>query len=382
MINRSPGLLYLFVVLFLGNCQNKEQTQEQPLPEVKVVEVKQQKLPIYEYFVGQIYGQEDVAINARVEGYLTGIHFEEGSRVEKGQLLYSIDQAPFLEKVANEKSKVAEARTRLVNAENELARYQPLAEINAVSKSDLDFAIASRDAALAALEAAKAGLRMAEINLSYTRIKSPITGFIGKTLARVGEFVGRSPSPVLLNTVSKIDRVRVQFFITETQYLHIVKEALNRGANEEEETTDGVSLILADGSEHPYHGKIDFANREVDPQTGTMLIQASFPNPELLLRPGQFARVKVLMETVDNALIVPLRCLSELQGRYSAFVVGADSVVQVKQVQVGRKMGDVVQITDGLQAGDKIIIEGLQMAGNGVKVKPITEKFESKATDL
>ncbi len=342
----------------------------------------QQKLPIYEYFVGQVYGQEDVAINARVEGYLTGIHFQEGSRVKKGQLLYSIDQAPFLEKVANEKSKVAEARTKLVNAENELARYQPLAEINAVSKSDLDFAIANRDAAQAALEAAKASLRMAEINLSYTRIKSPITGFIGKTLARVGEFVGRSPSPVLLNTVSKIDRVRVQFFITETQYLHIVKEALHRENNQERESAGGVTLILADGSEHPYKGKIDFANREVDPQTGTMLIQASFPNPELLLRPGQFARVKVLMETVDNALIVPLRCLSELQGRYSAFVVGADSTVSVKQVEVGRKIGDVVQITDGLQAGDKIIIEGLQMAGNGVKVKPITEKFVSKATDL
>lgn len=189
---RTISLLIIGFVMVISSCEEKV-TQKAPPPEIQVINVIQKDVPIYHYFVGQVYGQEDISINARVEGFLTGILFDEGRRVEKGTLLYTIDPEPFKAAIASEKSKVAEAQTRLVNAENELARYKPLAEINAVSKSDLDFAQASRDASAASLEAAKASLRMADINLSYTKIKSPITGFIGKTQARVGEFVGRSP---------------------------------------------------------------------------------------------------------------------------------------------------------------------------------------------
>ncbi len=372
----------LLAVIFLSSCDQEIKNQSTAPPEISVVEVIQKDVPIYDYFVGQIYGQEDVSINARVEGYLTGIYFREGARVNKGDLLYTIDPEPFIAAVASEKSKVAEAQTRLLNAENEYARYQPLAEIDAVSQSDLDFAKANRDASAAALEATKASLRMAQINLGYTRIKSPITGFIGKTHARIGEFVGRNPNPVILNTVSKVDSVRVQFFLTETKYLILAKEfAANKKTKEEirAETEIEISLILSDGSTHPYKGKIDFINREVDAETGAILVQASFPNPDLILKPGQFARVKIMMYEEKGAILVPQRCVSELQGRYSVFVVNDEGKIESKQLTIGQKLGDLYLVTEGLQAKDKVVLEGLQKVGSGMVVTPKVVAFTRKS---
>ncbi len=372
----------LLAVIFLSSCEQETENQSAAPPEISVVEVIQKDVPIYDYFVGQIYGQEDISINARVEGYLTGIYFREGARVNKGDLLYTIDPEPFIAAVASEKSKVAEAQTRLLNAENEYARYKPLAEIDAVSQSDLDFAKANRDASAAALEAAKASLRMAQINLSYTKIKSPITGFIGKTLARIGEFVGRSPNPVILNTVSKVDSVRVQFFLTETKYLILAKEfAANKKTREEirAESEIEISLILSDGSTHPHKGKIDFINREVDAETGAILVQASFPNPDLILKPGQFARVKIMMYEEKGAILVPQRCVSELQGRYSVFVVNDENKIESKQLTIGQKLGDLYLVTEGLQAKDKVVLEGLQKVGPGKVVTPKVVAFTRKS---
>mgnify|MGYP001819483393 CR=1 FL=1 len=378
------------LIVFAGCNQSKEEATQAP-PEITVVEVIQKDVPIYNNFVGQIYGQEDVAINARVEGFLMGIHFDEGTRVEKGKLLYSIDPEPFKAAVANENSKVAEAQTRLVNAENELARYKPLAEINAVSKSDLDYAQASRDASEASLSAAKASLRMAEINLGYTSVKSPISGFIGKTQARIGDFVGRSPNPVILNTVSKIESVRVQFFITESQYLLLAREYSNRQdlkevaelSKEEEEEARGqaeLRLILSDGSMHPYEGAVDFINREVDASTGAILIQASFPNPELILRPGQFTRVRIMMNMAKGALLVPQRCAKEIQGQYSVFVVTADNIVETRQIEVSERIGDLYLVGAGLEPGEQVVIDALQKVGSGMQIVPEKVVFESKSS--
>lgn len=374
--------------MVISSCEEKV-TQKAPPPKIQVIKVIQKDVPIYDYFVGQVYGQEDISINARVEGFLTGILFDEGRRVEKGTLLYTIDPEPFKAAIASEKSKVAEAQTRLVNAENELARYKPLAEINAVSKSDLDFAQASRDASAASLEAAKASLRMADINLSYTKIKSPITGFIGKTQARVGEFVGRSPNPVILNTVSKVENIRVQFFLTESQYLILARELRERevqtGEVQTAETKNRLnpdkvelSLILSDGSTHPYKGTTDFINREVDASTGAILIQASFPNPDLILRPGQFARVKIKIKEEQGALLVPQRCVNELQGQFSVFVVNAENKIESRQIKIAEKFGDYYIASEGLDSKDKIVLEGLQKVGSGMEVVPVVTEFVSQ----
>ncbi len=370
------------VFLLLVSCSGSKKEQLQTIPEIQVVEVIQKNVPIYNYFVGQIYGQEDVAINARVEGFLTGIHFKEGRNVEKGALLYSIDQEPFKAAVASEKSKVAEAQTKLVNAENELVRYIPLAEINAVSQSDLDFAQASRDASVAAVDAAKASLRMAEINLGYTIVRSPISGLIGKTQARVGEFVGRSPNPVILNTVSKVENIRVQFFLTESQYLVLAREFRDRGDQVRPTESDiDITLVLTDGTTHPFNGKVDFINREIDAETGAILVQASFPNPDQILRPGQFARVKIMMKEAKGALLVPQRAVTELQGQYSVFTVNSENKIESKQVKIGEKFRDFYIVTEGLNFDDKVVLEGLQKVGSGLEVIPIVTVFESQTID-
>jgi membrane fusion protein (multidrug efflux system) len=365
--------------ILLSSC--KEQTTSiAPAQEIKVVKVIQKDVPIYNYLVGQIYGQEDISINARVEGFLTGIHFEEGRRVEKGAHLYSIDQEPFKAAVARERSKVAEAQTLLVNAENELARYKPLAEMNAVSKSDLDYAQASRDASIASLDAAKASLRMAEINLSYTIVKAPITGFIGKTQARIGEFVGRSPNPVILNTISKVENVRVQFFLTESQYLMVAREVRERSSEvRPTDTKVEISLILADDSVHPYQGEVDFINREVDSETGAILVQASFPNPDLILRPGQFARVKLMLQQSEGALLVPQRCVTELQGQYSVFAVNSENKIESKQVKIEHDFGDYYIVEEGLTSDDNVVLEGLQKVRSGMEIVPVVTEFQSKS---
>ena len=230
-------LLCVLLVFALSACGEKKAAQPPPPPQVSVIEVQTQEVAVPIEFVGQIFGAEDIAIRARVEGFLEGIHFEEGSEVEKGKLLYTIESQPYEADVAAMMSKVAEARTVLAKTTSDLARIRPLAARNAVSQSDLDGAVAAYEASIASLEAAQANLQAAKINLSYTRILAPITGIIGKTKAKVGDFVGRSPNPVILNTVSNIDTVRVEFFLTENQYLQVARRilALNSGGKPERE---------------------------------------------------------------------------------------------------------------------------------------------------
>jgi membrane fusion protein (multidrug efflux system) len=348
-------MLLLMVSVIQSSC-SEQKKGEAPPPEIKVVKVIQENTPIYKEYVGQMYGLKDIPIRARVEGFLEGIFFNEGAGVKKGQLLYSIDPQPFLADVAAQQSKLAEAKTLLVNAENELARYKPLAEINAVSQSDLDAAQATRDAAFAGVDAAKANLKLSEIHLSYTKIHAPIRGVIGKTEAREGEFVGKNPNPVILNTVSRIDTMRIQFFITEREYLTLMKkhtgekneEKSVKNKNEEDEIKEDykLDLILSDGSTYDQKGKVDFVNRNVDPTTGSMLVQAHFPNPDRLLRPGLYAKVKAQMEIVVGALLVPQRCVIELQGQYSVFVVKNNNTVESRQVTVGERIGDLWMITE------------------------------------
>jgi membrane fusion protein (multidrug efflux system) len=329
-------------------------------------------------FVGQVHGLKDIAIRARVEGFLEGMHFEEGSMVEEGKLLYTLESQPFEEAVANRMSQVAEAQTMLAKASSDLGRIKPLAELKAVSQSDLDGAVAQFEAAQAALEAAQANLRAAKIQLGYTKIQSPINGIIGKTKAKVGDFVGREPNPVILNVVSQIDTVLVEFFLTENQYLEAARRFLAKAQGVESEKEKAVlELILSDGSLYSHKGKVDFIDRDVDPTTGAILLQASFPNPEGLLRPGQFAKVKVRSETVRDGILVPQRCVTELQGLYSVFVVGQDNTVKEHQITLGPAVGSAYLVKEGLTAGDQVVYEGLQMVRDGAVVNPVVKDISA-----
>jgi len=366
---KAKSLCLFFVGWFvaLGCSQQPQQpAQAPPPPEVAVVVLEAREVPIHLEFVGQVYGQKDIAIRARVEGFLEGMHFEEGSVVEKGQLLYTLESQPFEADVAAKMSGVAEAKIRLAKA------VRPLAQRRAVSQSDLDAAVAQHDAAAASVEAAEANLRASQIQLSYTKVRSPIHGIIGMSSAKVGDFVGRSPNPVILNTVSDIETVRVQFFLTENQYLRLARQMIEKGGIEaaERPAEPSFELILADGSRYSHRGRFDFIDRQVDPTTGAIQVQASFPNPDRLIRPGQFAKVRVLAETVKDGILVPQRSVVELQGLYQVYVVNDQNRVEERQVTVGPTIGSRWLVIEGLKPGEKIVYEGLQKASDGAAVTP------------
>jgi membrane fusion protein (multidrug efflux system) len=379
MKNAYPLTLFFGFILFLS-CGKKE-APVMPPQELQVYEIKTESVPLYEEFVGQVYGEKDIPIRARVEGFLEGIHFEEGQRVKKGQLLYSIDPEPFQEKVAAETSKVSEAQTVLVQAESDLRRIEPLAEMSAVSQQELDMSVSKRDAAISSLEAAKANLNIAKINLGYCKMYAPIEGIIGKTEAREGEFVGKDPNPVILNTVSQLRNIRFQFFLSENDYLKIAREYVSRSERkiERSDSADvGLRLILADGQEFPEDGKVDFIDRNIDSSTGSILIQATFPNPDRLIRPGQFARVRVQFSRADDAILIPQKCALELQGQYSVFVVNSENKLESRQIQVAETIGEFYLVGEGLNSGEKILMEGLQRAQQDLEIVPKVTEFESK----
>ena len=366
-MKHSFPVAVLFLGLSLFACSKKEAVSDIPLS-LKAVELKTQEVPISKEFVGQVYGRADIPIRARVDGFLEGIHFNEGFEVRKGQLLYTIDDSPLREGLSREESRLSEARINLVNAENELSRISPLAEINAISKRDLDAAIARRDAAQEGVRAAEANVNLARINQGYARILAPISGIIGKSGAKVGEYVGRAPNTVILNTISQIDSVLVEFFLTERDYISFAREIMADESKRVNQTDYGLELYLADGEVFPHKGKLTFVDRSVDPSTGAILIQSIFPNPEKLIRPGQFAKVRAVVNLIPDALLVPQRAVFELQGFYNVFVVDQKGMVSQRSIQIMETFGDQFVVESGLAKGEIVLLEGLMAVRSGQKV--------------
>lgn len=376
----------LLVLPAFAACSKKDAAQAPPAPEIPVVEIHAQRVELPVEFVGQVYGSKDIAIRARVEGFLEGIHFEEGSEVKAGDLLYVMESQPFEADVAAMMSRVAEAKTMLAKATSDLRRIRPLARRKAVSQSDLDAAVAQYEASKASVEATEARLRASKIQLSYTKINSPIDGIIGKTKAKVGDFVGRSPNPVILNVVSNTDPIHVEFFLTENQYLQLARRySMLRDSENEPAPPDGprapLEMILADGTVFSDQGRFVFIDREIDPTTGAILVQVAFPNPDKLIRPGQFAKIRTVQEVVEAGILVPQRCVMELQGLYRVLVVTGDNKIEERNVTVGQTLGSDWLIREGLKSGEKIVYEGLQKVRDGDTVKPIVQKIDQPTSD-
>jgi membrane fusion protein (multidrug efflux system) len=346
-------------------CGKKEQAAGAP-PEVYVADVAQKDVPIFMEIVGQTKGSQDVEIRARVEGYLEAVRFTEGAFVAKGTPLYQIDPLPLQAALANAKADLATAEARLGRTNNDVARYRPLAEQQAISRQELDNAISAQEAARAMVDAQKAAVDKATLDLGYASITSPLDGLVGTTNVKAGNLVGRGES-TLLTTVSQVDPILFRAGIGEAEYLRIAKrvqETGQRAAGAE------IELILADGTVHAHKGRIDAIERAVDPTTGTLAVQFTFPNPGRLVRPGQYGRARFVIETRAGALLVPQRSVQELQNLYSVAVVGGDNKVTFRNVKVGPRVDALWVIEEGLKAGEKVVVEGLQKVREGASVSP------------
>ncbi len=374
-----------FATIITGCGSDNDLAAPAPLLSVLVAEVERQDVALSMDLVGSTLGTQDVPIRARVEGFLETMDFIEGLNVSKGDLLYTIDPQPFQAKLVEAQSQLAAAQTTLAKAEADLRRIKPLAEMRAVSEQDLDSAVAQEAAARAGVRASEAGVDLAEIELSYTRIIAPIDGLMGLSKAKPGEFVGREPNPVVLNTLSDIDPIRVRFSISETEYLTLSREYLTSKTRTRDEPRRGpeeadLTLILADGAEHEHPGWVVASAQAIDPETGTYSVEALFPNPNGMLLPGQFARVRAPFKTLNNVVVVPRKSLFELQGRFRLYVVNSENRVEVRDVSLGPPKGDIVVIESGVEAGESVIVEGIQKVRNDMVVDPKPAPPESAAT--
>jgi membrane fusion protein (multidrug efflux system) len=360
-------LLVLPVMLLINSC-GKKATPVAAALEVPVTSVVQQDVRLESEYTGQTYGQSDIQINPRVDGTILSLNFKEGNLVSKGELLYTIDPLPYQAKVNQADGALAEAQAGLARAKSDLDMIAPLAKINAVSQRELVAAQAAYDASKAKILAAQASLDNAKIELGYCRITAPISGLIGISKVRIGDYV-RPGAMSVLNTISDLGDMRVRFTISEQEFLRIFRE-INKEGSQLKGAGQNIALKLSDGTMYQHAGKLSFADRQIDPTTGAMTFEAAFPNPEKMLRPGQYVKVLLVTDVRKAAILIPQRAVIEMQGISQVYLLGDSSKVQMKIITTGPTFKDAYLVEDGLAAGDKIAFGGTQLLRNGTVITP------------
>jgi membrane fusion protein (multidrug efflux system) len=350
-------------ILAVLGCQKQMQL---PPPEVYTQAATQQDVPVVMELVGQTAGSLDVEIRARVEGYLEGIHYQEGLPVKKGDLLFTIESRTFQSVVAQRRADLASAEARLHLADLEVNRLRPLSEQQAVSRQSFDSALSTQETSRAAVDSAKAALDKALLDLSYTRITAPSAGLADFAKVKPGNLVGRGDS-TLLTTLSKVDPINVVIGMQERDYLKLAERTKAGDRPMEGHSSPTAELILSDGSRYPAAGYFDAVQRAIDPKVGTISVRAIFPNPEHALRPGQFVKVRFNFDTIRNAVLVPQRAVQEIQGTYQVAVI-ENGKVQIRPVKMGPTLDQEWVVSEGLKPGERVVVEGLQQAKPGVQV--------------
>jgi membrane fusion protein (multidrug efflux system) len=360
------------VIALLAGCKRPETPPAARLPVVEVARVEQRDVPVYREWIATLDGYVNAQIQPRVSGYVIAQRFQEGSFVRKNELLFEIDARPFRAALDQANAQLAERRADAARAARDVERDRPLAEARAIPRSQLDNDIQIHNAAVAAVDAARATAHQAELDVGFTRVGSLIDGIVGIAEVQVGNLV--SPTSVL-TTVSQVDPIRAWFAISEQEYLDVAD--LLHGASVPSGAGAGVGtgarelefeLTLTDGSKYPHAGRFLFANRQVDSLTGTLRIATEFANPRRLLRPGQFGRVRAATRIEHNALLVPQRAVTELQGTFQVMVLKSDSTVTVQPVVLGPQVDSLRVIERGLRPDQLVIVEGTQQVRPGIKV--------------
>ncbi|WP_202700792.1 efflux RND transporter periplasmic adaptor subunit [Flavobacterium sp. UGB4466] len=357
----------ILLLFFLSACKKETPPPPKPL-EISVLTVLNQDVNVESEYTGQTYGLSDIQINPRVDGIIMSQNFKEGGFVTKGQVLYTIDPLPYKTKMDEAAGALAESQASLAKTKADLDMIAPLAKINAVSQRELISAKSAYSASQAKIKASQASLENSKIELGYCRIIAPISGLIGISKVRVGDYV-RPGAASVLNTISDLGDVRVRFTMSEQEFLRLFRE-FNKPNSSLKGSGAVVSLKLSDGSVYPETGKVSFADRQIDPSTGAITFEAAFSNPDKLLRPGQYVKIGLLTDIRKDAIVIPQRAVIEVQGIYQVYVLGKDNKVNMQIVKPGPAVKDGYVIEDGLKPGDKIAMGGTSLLKNGSVITP------------
>lgn len=362
------GVMILAPCLFaLGACSSN-QAPPPPAPEVSAIKAVAVPVTVFEEYVAQTEAVDTVEIRARVSGILERQAFQDGARVKKGDLLFVIDQQPYITALAQAKATLAQARASYVNSQQNLTRIRPLLADQAISQQDVDAAVAKEGADAATVEAGKAQVRQAELNLDYTTIRASRDGVISKALIKPGGLVNASTT--LLTTLYSIDPIYVNFAISEQKLVELQKQ-LKRNPGEQPDKAPPFKLKLVDGSDYKFIGKLNFVDAAVDAKSGTLQVRLSVPNPDRLLRAGQFVRVVVPAVERLNAIRVPQKAVQEMQGKHSVFVIDADNKAVYREIVANTRLGTDWVVESGLKPGELVVVEGIQKVKPGAAVKPV-----------
>ena len=360
------------------------------LPEVAVAQVEQKDVPIYGEWIGTLDGFVNADVRGQVTGYLLRQDYQEGALVTKGQLLFEIDPRPFQAVLDQAEGQLAQATAQLANAEAvqrrtqlDVDRYTPLAREQAASQQDLDNAVQNNLAAKATVETAKAQIKTdeaavetAKINLDFTRLVAPIDGIAGRAQLQVGALVNPASGPV--TSVSTVDPIKVYFTVSEAEYLDFNRRFPTESMRQAEFKRLPLDLILADGTTYARQGIVSFADREVNQSTGAIRIAGLFPNPGNILRPGGYAKVHAASRIQKDALLIPQRAVSEVQGGYQVAVVDDENKVSIRKVKVSDRVGTQWIVDEGLKRGERVVVEGVLKVGPGMQVNPKPFGAETK----
>lgn len=360
------GLLAFLAIL--TGCKRASSSAILPALPVQVVKAMQQDVPVYGNWIATLDGYVNAQIQPQVTGYLIKQLYHEGSYVQKDQVLFQIDPQTFQATLDQARAQLAQAQAHLALAEINVRRDTPLVEQHAIAQSQLDSETADERQSEASVQAAEAAVEQAQINLNFTHVRSLTDGIAGIATTQVGNLVAPGTA---LTAVSKVDPIKVYFAISEQEYLRF-----SQGAQSGSGGTPGdiralkLQLELSDGTKYPRPGRVIFVDRQVDPQTGTIRLVAAFPNPGNILRPGQFGRVHAATAVNRSAILVPQRCITELQGTYQVAVVGGNNKVSIRNVKAGERVGPLWIIESGVNAGEQVISEGNAKVQDGMTVSP------------
>lgn len=392
-IFRSGGLrhkrlltvIIIVAVLLAGGAAVWMLTRKKAVPTsypvVAVEPVNTSDVNIYGEYVGRIRAQQFVEVRARVEGYLQKMFFEEGTRIKKGQTLFVIDPSLYRARVEKARAQLNKAKAQEQKADRDLKRMRPLYEQNAASQLDLDNAEAAYESAKAEVMVAAADLKQAEMTLGYTTVTSPADGYISERSADIGTLVGPNGKS-LLATIVNSDTVRVDFAMTSLEYLRSRSRNVRLGERDSKRQWDPyVTITMADGTVYPYRGLVDFASPQVNPTTGTFSVRAEMPNPDHILLPGEFTKVKLLMDVRKDAIQVPAKALDIEKGGAYVYVVRPDSVVERRFVETGPEVDNNMIVERGLAAGEWIVTEGYHKLHHGMKVAPVAPHSDAKTAE-